>query len=239
MGKELIAEMILIFDFFQTLLYSKSVDFNRGLKVLWEKHYKDKCNFEAMKAYGEELFRHLLSLHAEGKEFAFVKEELPLYARKFGGNVISMSAQEEADFLMLCNELEICSGVESFLESCFQKNIPMYVVSNSGFGAEALKIVLDRFEIGKYFRRVWSSADFGRIKPCKEFLELAIQTALSENPMEDKGSIIYVGDLYETDVVGASGAGIKAAWLNKKGEEDADGLATYIVTMFEELAELI
>ena len=231
--------MILIFDYFETLLASKSMDFNRGLKVFWEKYYKDRCNFEDMKAYGEELFHHLISLHAEGKEFAFVKEELPLYAHRFGGDVISMSAEEEADFLMLCNEFEICSGVEIFLESCYQKSIPMYVVSNSGFSAEALRIVLDRFGIGKYFRSLWSSADFGRIKPCKEFFELAIQTALSDNPLENKENIIYVGDLYETDVIGARNAEIQVAWLNKKGEEDEAGLATFAVTRVDDLTELI
>ena len=38
--------MILIFDFFETLLNNTSIDFNRGLKPLWEMHYKDKCSFE-------------------------------------------------------------------------------------------------------------------------------------------------------------------------------------------------
>ena len=58
--------MILIFDYFETLLSSKSIDFNRGLKVFWEKNYKDKCQFEDIKTYGEELFNYLLSMHGEG-----------------------------------------------------------------------------------------------------------------------------------------------------------------------------
>ncbi len=231
--------MILIFDYFETLLSSKSIDFNRGLKVFWEKNYKDKCQFEDIKKYGEELFNYLLSMHAEGKEFPFVKEELPLYAQKYGGDIVSMSAEEEADFLMRCNDFEICSEVESFLENCHHKNIPMYVVSNSGFRAEALKIVLDRFDIGKYFRKVWSSADFGRIKPCKDFFELAIQTALNDNPNEERDDIIYIGDLYETDVIGARNAGINVAWLNKKSEEDNDNLATFTVTQMDELMGMI
>lgn len=41
--------MILIFDYFESLLSSKSIDFNRGLKVFWEKNYKDKCQFEDTK----------------------------------------------------------------------------------------------------------------------------------------------------------------------------------------------
>ena len=61
--------MIIIFDFFETLLNSKSIDFNRGLYEFWSSYYKDKCPFEDMKAYGEKLFRVLLSKHKEGEEY--------------------------------------------------------------------------------------------------------------------------------------------------------------------------
>ena len=42
--------MILIFDYFETLLNSRSMDFNRGLKVFWETYYRDRCSFEEMKS---------------------------------------------------------------------------------------------------------------------------------------------------------------------------------------------
>ena len=161
--------MILIFDYFETLLNSRSMDFNRGLKVFWETYYRDKCTFEEMKAYGEGLFEVLLSRHKDGYEYPFVREELPLYAEKFGGDVVPLSVEEEADFLMRCNDFELEKGTEEFLAECSKKRIPMYVLSNSGFRGDALMLILDRFGIGKYFNKLWSSAEFGRIKPCREF----------------------------------------------------------------------
>ena len=98
--------MILIFDYFETIVHVKSMDFNRGLEVMWEKYYKDKCSFEEISALGDELFKHLISAHKDEKEYAFVREELPEYANKYGGDVILMSPEEEADFLMRCNEME-------------------------------------------------------------------------------------------------------------------------------------
>ncbi|MBO7452642.1 MAG: HAD family hydrolase [Clostridiales bacterium] len=231
--------MILIFDYFETLLSSKSIDFNRGLKEFWNSYYKDKCEFDEMKLYGEELFKVLLSKHAVGEEYPFVKMELPLFAKKFGGNKLSMDASEEADFLMLCNDFELDASMESVLKECHNKGIPMYVLSNSGFRDEALTEVLDRFRIGKYFIKLWSSANFGRIKPCKEFFELAIQTALTDNPSENRDNIIFVGDIYETDVIGAHNSGIRSAWLNKKKEIDKAGLATYNCTSTDQLFEVI
>ena len=98
--------MILIFDYFETIIHNKSMDFNRGLKTMWEKYYKDKCSFEESVAYGDELFHHMLEAHEQGVEYAFVKEELPKYAEKYGGAPIKMTIGEEAEFLMRCNETE-------------------------------------------------------------------------------------------------------------------------------------
>lgn len=231
--------MILIFDYFETLLNSRSMDFNRGLKVFWETYYRDRCSFEEMKSYGEELFGELILKHNEGLEFPFVKEELPLYAEKFGGDVVSLSVEEEADFLMRCNDFELEPGTEDFLIKCCQKGIPMYVLSNSGFRGDALMLILKRFGIGKYFKKLWSSAEFGRIKPSREFFELAISTALSENPGEVRENIIFVGDTYDTDVMGAHNAGIKCAWINKQGREDTKKLASYEISSISGLAGLI
>ena len=231
--------MILIFDYFETLLNSRNMDFNRGLKVFWETYYRDKCTFEEMKAYGEELFEVFLSRHKDGYEYPFVREELPLYAEKFGGDVVPLSVEEEADFLMRCNDFELEKGTEEFLAECSKKSIPMYVLSNSGFRGDALMLILDRFGIGKYFSKLWSSAEFGRIKPCREFFELAISTALSENPNEKREDIIFVGDMYDTDVIGAHDAGIKSAWLNKSGAEDPGRLAAYNITTVSGLSDII
>ena len=231
--------MIIIFDYFETILNSKSIDFNRGLYEFWSSYYKDKCPFEDMKAYGEELFRVLLSKHKEGEEYPFVKNELPLFAQKFGGDKISMSATEEADFLMRCNEFELDPAIGEFLETCEKNSIPMYVLSNSGFRGEALTEILNRFGIGKYFKRLWSSADYGRIKPDRGFFEQAIEIALKDNQNEKRENIIFVGDIYDTDVIGAYNAGIKSAWLNKKGECDIKGLATFNFSSAEELTRIL
>lgn len=211
--------MILIFDYFETVVKTHSMDFNRGLKVLWEKYYKDKCDFEEIKELGDEQFQVLLDLHKKGIEYRFVEDELPEYAKRFGGNVVSMNPGEEADFLMLCNEMEVMSGMEKALEALDKKRIPMYILSNSGFTGAALTEVLERFDIGRYFKRVWSSADYGRIKPDKGFFDQAIETVLSDYPQNGRSDIVFIGDTFDTDVLGAHNAGINAVWFDHKGED--------------------
>lgn len=163
--------MILIFDCFETIVRSKYMDFNRGLAVMWEKYYKDKCTFEEIAAYGEEL--------------------------------------------------------------------PMYVLSNSGFSAGALSVALERLGIRKYFKKIWSSADYGRIKPCRDFFEMAITNVLLENPDEKREYVVYVGDTYDTDVVGANAVGIGVIWLNHKGERNKNNLDVYSIGDTRELVRAV
>ncbi|ADL34962.1 hydrolase HAD superfamily [Butyrivibrio proteoclasticus B316] len=221
--------MILIFDLFETLVEDLSLDFNRGLKPLWEEHYKDKCSFDEIKAYGEELFAHMQALHKQGFEFPFVKDELPMYAKKYGGDVVSMSIEDEALFLSRCNTVRVYDGLADMLDDFSNKQIPMYVLSNSGFRAGALQIMLNCHGIGKYFDKVWSSADFGRVKPCTDYFESAVGEILNKYPESTRDEILFVGDTYETDITGAHNAGLKAAWINRQNASDIYGFATYQV----------
>ena len=222
--------MILIFDYFETIIHNKSMDFNRGLKVMWEKYYRDKCSFEEIAIYGEELFMHMLDMHKQGLEYAFVKDELPEYAKRYGGYTIEMSVQEEADFLMICNEMENMCYIPEALAEFDKMGIPMYVLSNSGFTANALSIALEKLGIRKYFKHIWSNADYGKIKPGRDFFEMAIECALSENPEEKRENIVFVGDTYNSDVKGANNAGIDVIWINHKDEENADNLPVHIIS---------
>ena len=221
--------MILIFDYFETIIHNKSMDFNRALKDMWEKYYTEKCSFEEISAYGEELFQHLLQMHEQGLEYAFVKEELPAYAEKYGGDTITMTAEEEADFLIKCNEMESIPAILEALAEFEKMGLPMYVLSNSGFTGEALWTVLKRMGMQKYFKKLWSSADYGKIKPDRGFFEQAIEYALAENPAEKRENIVFVGDTYDSDVIGANDAGIDAIWLNYKGEKNKDNLSVHSI----------
>lgn len=231
--------MILIFDCFETIVHNKSMDFNRGLKPLWEKYYQDKCTFEEICVYGAELFQQIQEAHKQGLEYAFVKDELPDYAQKYGGATIKMTSEEEADFLMRCNEMENMPYIPEALAEFDRMGIPMYVLSNSGFTAEALSIALEKLGIRNYFKKIWSSADYGRIKPDRTFFELAIESVLTDYPTENRENIVFVGDTYSTDIKGAIAAEINAIWINSKGEKNTDNLSVHIIHNTSELTKIV
>ena len=222
--------MIILFDCFGTIMDFKAVDFDKGLRFLWDKHFKGKCAFEEVQAYNLELFQKVEELHKKEIETAFVRQELPLYAEKFGTEPINMSASEEADFIQLTTDLDTFETLPEQLKELYDEGVPMYVLSNSVYSSKGLGELLNRYGIGKFFKNVWSSSDFGKVKPNKDFFMMGITNALKENPNETMDSVVYVGDTYEADVVGATKAGVKSIWINTKEAEDVQGIATRIIT---------
>lgn len=222
--------MILLFDCFGTIMDFKAVDFDKGLRFLWEKSFSEKCAFEELQAYNLELFHHVEDLHAKGLEMAFVREELPLYAKKFGTEPLYMSASEEADFMQLTTDLDNFETLPEQLEKLYDRGVSMYVLSNSIYSSEGLKELLNRYGIGKFFKNVWASSDFGKVKPSKDFFMMGIENALKENPNQTLSDVVYVGDTYEADIVGATGAGVRSIWINTREAEDIQGIATAVIS---------
>ena len=231
--------MVLIFDCFGTVIDFKSVDFNKGLTSLWEEHFKDHCTFEELEAYNLELFHHVEDLHKQEKEMAFVKEELPLYIKKFGTKEFTMTPSDEVDFMTLCTELDNIPGIPEALSELTKKGIKCYMLSNSIYSSEAIAELLNRFGVGKFFTDVWASSDYGVVKPSSDFFEMAVEKILKENPEESRDNLVYVGDTYESDVCGADRAGLKSVWINRKGEEDTEKIATKIISDAKELLSAV
>ena len=161
---------------------------------------------------------------------AFVKEELPLYAKKFGTEPLYMSPAEEADFMQLTTDLDNFETLPEQLEKLYNRGVSMYVLSNSIYSSEGLKELLNRYGIGKFFKNVWASSDFGKVKPSKDFFMMGIENALKENPNQTLSDVVYVGDTYEADIVGATGAGVRSIWINTREAEDIQGIATAVIT---------
>ena len=72
---------------------------------------------------------------------------------------------------------------------------------------------LERIGIARFFRFSISSRNFGKAKPAAEIFHAAC-AGLDLPP----GEVLHVGDDPLTDVVGASQAGMRSAWLNRRGE---------------------
>ena len=100
-------------------------------------------------------------------------------------------------------------GTAAALARLEERRVPLGVVSNSDGSAQE---AIDAAGLGRYFRVVVDSKLVGYEKPDPRIFLPAL-AALEVAPAE----ALYVGDLYEVDVVGARRAGMAAVLLDPAG----------------------
>lgn len=230
---------IYLFDLFDTVLKDLSdVEFNRGLKILWERHFVGACSFEEMAEYGVEMYNLLKERQSENDEIAFAKDELPMYCKKFGVKPFTLSYEEEAEIAVAIGENCFLEDTRTLLNYLKSINAPMYILSNSIFSAEALRLTLKRYGADDYFIRVWSSADFGKRKPDRSFFDMAVENILKMNPGYLREDIVFTGNDYKYDAHGGCNAGLATIWLNLLQAPNTDNLPVIEISKMSEIKDL-
>ena len=120
------------------------------------------------------------------------------------------------------------------LRELMDLDIPMGVVSNSIFSAELLREDLVALSVIEAFQFVVSSAEFGLRKPHPAIFTDAVDK-LNARPE----TTWYVGDLWENDVLGSTGAGLIPVWLNAHAETPEDAVPHHRARNWTELGELL
>jgi putative hydrolase of the HAD superfamily len=90
------------------------------------------------------------------------------------------------------------------------KKYKLAVITNGSTYMQNKKI--DKLGIRKYFDEIIISNDIGIKKPEKAIFILCCRRLNIEPP-----EAVYIGDNYEIDIMGATGAGLNAIWINKFG----------------------
>ena len=74
------------------------------------------------------------------------------------------------------------------------------------------------------------SEEVGSRKPDKAIFEAALQKSGSA-PDE----AVFIGDAWETDIIGAANCGIKAVWLNRYKKDCPDSALAYEIKSFDDI----
>ncbi len=109
------------------------------------------------------------------------------------------------------------------------------LISNFDHGPTARKI-LDQAEMTPFFEAILISEEVGCRKPHPAIFEAACRT-LRIIPQE----AIFIGDSPIIDIAGAKGVGMRAIWVNRKGEPWEEGVPPpdHMVSSLQELKDLL
>jgi len=104
--------------------------------------------------------------------------------------------------------------VVQLLERLKDEKIKMIILSNSLFSEAALRDVLRKFDVEKYFDKVISSADSLVRKPYDLFFLYGVKEIGYE-----LDNIVYIGNDYHYDCLGCKNIGLKVIYYNNKNKE--------------------
>ena len=176
----------------------------------------------------------LWHIYGEGK---ITKEELNKRRYSYPLEVVGIKDQELAD--TFCREAlgriptknRLIDGAIELLEYLRPK-YNMYILSN-GF-KELQSHKMRTAGIDKYFDALILSEDIGVNKPNRELYEYALEKTGSK--LEES---IMIGDMFETDIVGAANIGMKQIYFNAKKKESHTFAPTYMVTELLQIKDIL
>ena len=160
--------------------------------------------------------------------------------REFG---ITISDEEaklyQERYIQAQKEIHVSETMEKLLDFCVENGIFLGIITNGLSDHQREKI--DTLKLDRWIKKehMLVSSDIGAEKPDKRIFDWAREhMGLGEIDTED---ILYIGDSFEKDIVGAKGAGWKAVWYNRRNmiQPCENVIPDYIVKTDEELFELI
>ncbi|MBS1536159.1 MAG: HAD family hydrolase [Bacteroidetes bacterium] len=127
---------------------------------------------------------------------------------------------------------ELNDGASKAIESASQM-APLGLLSN-GFRLQVLRKI-KQFGWNDIFEHVVISEDVGVMKPHLEIFNHAMKISGINNPHE----MLYIGDHYDSDIIGASNAGWQTVWVNLHLETKPDNRANEEITSIAQIQQLI
>lgn len=153
---------------------------------------------------------------------------------------ISITGEEtrqfEAEYRFHQTNIQLWGFIKELLDECKRKRVPIAVLTNGSHKGQQSKV--DALGLGNWFKdgSIFISEDIGCHKP-DLYAYKYIERQLHFRP-EDTW---YIGDTYESDIIGASRAGWHTIWTNhrKRPCPEAISRADEEITEKEQLLPLL
>lgn len=203
----------ILIDLGNTLIYNRRFEFIDGLKKVYDLSNKEK-SFDYYLDIANQLSQSTYNLRNKNNN----EIKLANYLEQLGIKSYISTKYDylalEYEFLKASSYDEKIEEAEEFLKYINSESIPIVIVSNSTFSSETLKKQLDGFGLNKYFNELISSANVGKRKPSHEIFDEGYNTLKTLNGEIKKEEIIFIGNDYFIDVMGAFNAGLRPFWFN-------------------------
>lgn len=202
-----------LFDIGGTLLQEDSYDLRKGVAALFrEPIFRQAHSANTEEALTDELSRQIDEAQKNGSDeftlLSWLRASIP------SGHEIDLQ-NLEMDFWYATAVLSPMPQVEEALQVIRDARIPMGAVSNAIFSSKTLISELSRHGLAWALDFVISSADLTKRKPDPRIFKQALT-----NLKTTASSVWFVGDSWESDILGSTQVGMSAIWLSRLDAPD-------------------
>lgn len=142
----------------------------------------------------------------------------------------------QKDYASLQGKLFLDPMFPRIFQSCQENGLMLGIITNGPYSHQLEKIECLGLQEWIDPHRILISGQLGIAKPDREIFRI-MEERLGVGPVD----ILYVGDSYENDVVGAKRAGWQSLWFNHRKRSSLEGAyqADYIIERWNQLEETI
>ena len=213
----------IIFDVDDTL-YDQASSFHRTVRKLISDSFTYEqldAIFRASRKYSERLF----DLSEAGK---ITKEEwqigrMKLALHDFNITLTDKEAETFHDhYVKEQGVIELFPEVQLLLQELHTAGYRLGILTNGEESHQQMKI--DQLNLEKWIKPEYTfiSGSYGCAKPVKKIFEI-----VEEHLQCESNDILYVGDSYEKDVIGAKSAGWQVIWMNHRNKTVPDEVSYF------------
>lgn len=193
---------VVMFDLYGTLIEEDDYDYNRALRWMADTYFDDR--FEELQKLSCLFKANYMHMRAVSSVESSFRAQLVFFEKALNYKLQDSYQIVEAEFIRRFRKEKLKDGAISLLRMLHDCKIRIYVLTNSLFSGENLKAHLASVGIEDVVEAVYSSADIGYRKPSQE----VFQYVLADIGVRDSSQVVYIGDSYEKDYLGAQTSGL-------------------------------
>jgi len=139
----------------------------------------------------------------------------------------------EAFYLAVLEQLRLYPDADEVLRA-LRPRFTLGIITNGPGDIQRAKV--ERLELQRRVDHVLISGELGIAKPDPKIFERALELSRVR-----PGEFLFIGDSLGTDIAGAKGAGVWAAWINRDGlpPPEDNPKADFVLSSLRELFELL
>lgn len=218
----------LLIDLGNTIIYNIDFDFNQGLINLYSHIVNPKLSLDQFLLFTKQFTKDTYD-NREKLEVSFknVLNYLKIY---FHLTFDSEDDELELAFASHCEKVALVPDIEEVLKYFKKQKAKIVILSNSTFSARTLEAQIAPLNLTPYIDTLLSSSDCVYRKPHPSFFELGVKCLGL-----DKSEILYVGNDYKYDIIGANNVGLSCCWINENNEDNYEHITCLEIQNYRQL----